>query len=55
MVKRKKDTFIEVRSVLGNQVFKNKRTRRCYLIKWSKNGTPKPILLKDKKGKIMKC
>ena len=45
----KKDEYIKVRDILGNDVFMNKRTGKKYLIKWTKTGKPKSMLLKPKK------
>lgn len=42
---RKKDEYDMVRSVLGNEVFRNRRTKKEYLITWTKRGNPKRIKL----------
>ena len=36
-----KNDYELVREVLGNEVFKNKKTGKCYLIQWNKKGKPK--------------
>lgn len=42
-----KDDYELVRSILGNEVYKNKRTKKCYLIRWTKKGNPKWVKLKN--------
>jgi len=43
---RKKAEYIRVRSILGNEVFRNKNSGIEYLVRWSKRGNPRLVKLK---------
>ena len=53
-IKYDKSKFELVREVLGNEVFRDKKTGKEYLIKWSKKGTPRVTKLKER-TKCLSC
>ena len=46
-----KNDYIKVRDILGNEVFRNKKTGKEYLIKWNRTGKPVWKYLKTKERK----